>query len=174
MDEITYTPGRLAKKLGISKATLMRHLRKTGLIDQCVLTQHGHWRIPYSLAVKISSPEALTVSPRKVSEAPHHKSRGQSLQVSPSSVDTSQPKAVGVGLPDYRQIGKTLRKAGFTMTDLIRYIQQQMEVTHEQSPYNSAQRNENQTDEAKSNGSEFTDARSGLSANSDISNSSEK
>ena len=55
-DEITFTPGRLAKKLGISKGTLLNHLRGTGLIEQCYVTQHGHWRIPYSLA---GSPSAV-------------------------------------------------------------------------------------------------------------------
>ena len=33
MNEITYSPGRLAKKIGVSRDTLMRHLQDTGLIS---------------------------------------------------------------------------------------------------------------------------------------------
>ena len=35
MNEITYSPGRLAKKFGVSRGTLMNHLHDTGLIHQC-------------------------------------------------------------------------------------------------------------------------------------------
>lgn len=166
-DEITYTPGRLAKKLGISKGTLMNHLRATGLIDQCYVTRHGHWRIPYSVAVRISSAEALSIPtptpvsrqtiPQFASEA-SQRNRGK---VSPSFVNEPKP----VSVPDYAQIGRSLRRAGITMKDLIKYFEKQRGVTHEQTPNNSAKREENQTDESK--------ATSG-GASSDISNSSEK
>ena len=66
--EISYTPGRLAKKLGVSKPTVMAHLKKTGLIKDCFRDDNWWWRIPHSVALKISSAESLAVNvPRKQS-----------------------------------------------------------------------------------------------------------
>lgn len=39
----------------------MRHLRDTGLIHQCLQMPNGYWRIPYKVAVEISSPEVLVL-----------------------------------------------------------------------------------------------------------------
>ena len=146
-DEITYTPGRLAKKLGISKSKLMRHLRDTGLIEQCRLTKGGHWKIPYSLAARISSVEALSVPfsrrPSVDQEGRQTMPRNFSQKVSPSSVNEPKP----VSIPDYAQIGRSLRRAGVTMKDLLKYIEGEMRVTHEKFQDNTAQRNdENQAD----------------------------
>ena len=38
-DDFTYSPGILAKKMGIHSQTLKNHLKKTGLIKQCC----GRW-----------------------------------------------------------------------------------------------------------------------------------
>ncbi len=38
-DDFTYSPRILAKKMGVSKETVKRHLKKTGLIKQCC----GRW-----------------------------------------------------------------------------------------------------------------------------------
>ena len=126
-DEITYTPGRLAKKLGISKSKLMRHLRATKLIEQCRLTQSGHWQIPYSVAVRISSAEALSL---KTEGRGEKKAGGDKVPKSRQTVSSSymspsaQPKVSNYTQPNYAQIGKTLRRAGVTMIDLIRYFEQ--------------------------------------------------
>ena len=68
-------------------------------------------------------------------------------------------------MPDYAQIGRSLRRAGVTMKDVIKYIEKEMGLTHEQTPNNSGKREENQTDESKA---------TSVGASSDISNSSEK
>lgn len=185
-DEITYTPGRLARKLGVSKSKLMKHLRATGLIDQCYVTQHGHWQIPYSLAAKISSVEALN-TPRQTMPRTHHgfdtkgyeslqatqpkgskiasglpRSSQRNQKVSPSFVNEPKP----VHIPDYTQIGRSLRRAGVTMKDLLNYIEKEMGVTHENIQDNSAQRNdENPADESTTTSG---------SAGSNIPNSGEK
>ena len=175
-DEITYTPGRLAKKLGISKSKLMRHLRDTGLIEQCRLTQSGHWQIPYSVAARISSVEALSApSPTPISRQTRARNNRGNEPKEPKSFFNSQTKPISeftnarsglmVSIPNYAQIGKTLRQAGVTMVDLIKYFEQQMGVTHEQTPNNSGKREENQANESKTTSG---------GASSDISNSSEK
>jgi len=157
-EEITFTPGRLAKKLGISKSKLMKHLRETGLIDQCFLTQRGHWKIPYSLAARISSVEALSLPSvnKTEGEGRKHKKANNTAQsqvpfqnrgtptAQPSYTQlnaegfTASPKIPVQPLspPNYAQIGRTLRQAGVTMPTLLKYIEQQMEAVHEQSPYN--------------------------------------
>ncbi len=67
--EISYTPGRLGKKLGISKPTIMAHLKQTGLIKDCFRDDNFWWRIPHSVALKICSAESLAVSvPRQKSK----------------------------------------------------------------------------------------------------------
>jgi len=152
-EEITFTPGRLAKKLGISKSKLMKHLRETGLIDQCFLTQRGHWKIPYSLAARISSVEALSLPSvnKTEGEGRKHKKANNTAQsqvpfqnrgtptAQPSYTQlnaegfTASPKIPVQPLspPNYAQIGRTLRQAGVTMPTLLKYIEQQMEVESE-------------------------------------------
>ena len=167
MKLLTYTPGRLAKKLGVSKTRLMNHLRKTGLINQCFLSEYGHWQIPYSVAARISSAEALAVpppTPRGTGEVPRRRNKHAVFNGTEARQPLPNQKQQDLQFitppysqPNYRQIGKTLRGAGTTMTDLIKYIQQQMDVTHEQSQNNSAKRDETQTDEPKSSGSASSD-----------------
>lgn len=185
MDKIAYTPGRLAKKLGVSKGKLMNHLRETGLIEQCFASKSGRWQIPYSVALRISSAETLALPTTPVTRSRRKADAGeiQSRKADRSSLSSTNgtsyqrqqtfPPQVRPNY-DYAQIGKTLRVAGVTMPDLIKYVQQQMEVVYEQSqipqpPFgkgenNNAKRDENQTDEPKSSGS----------TSSDISNSSTK
>ena len=158
-EKIAYLPGLLARKLGIGKAALMNHLRKTGLIELCWRTKYS-WRIPYEVALKIASPEILSGPPpvrqkrsaRRLLANDDTTSKGQEKPAKPATAI----------LPDYRQIGKELRVAGVTMADLIKYIEQQMEVVHEQSPYNTAKRDETGKPQTSGNTS------------SDISNSSAK
>ena len=138
-EEITFTPGRLAKKLGISKSKLMKHLRETGLIDQCFLTQRGHWKIPYSLAARISSVEALSLPSvnKTEGEGRKHKKANNTAQSQVPFQNRGTPTAQpSYTQPNYAQIGRTLRQAGVTMPTLLKYIEQQMEAVHEQSPYN--------------------------------------
>jgi len=182
-DEITYTPGRLARKLGFSKTKLMKHLRATGLIEQCRLTQGGHWQIPYSVAARISSVEALSApSPTPISRQRQTRKASPPLVNEPKPVSefTNARSGLMVSIPNYAQIGKALRQAGVTMVDLIKYFEKQMEVTHEQyeqtqnppipprggteGENNSAQRDENQAATKSTNGG----------GSSDISNSSAK
>ena len=69
-DDFTYSPRILAKKMGVSKMTLTRHLKDTGLIKQCHQDDNGWWRIPQSVALKFCSAETLAI-PLK------HKKRAQ-------------------------------------------------------------------------------------------------
>ena len=77
MNEITYSPGRLAKKIGVSRMTLMRHLHETGLIYQCYqVNNNRYWRIPYNVAAEIANPEALSLREKEASRHPRfHRSR---------------------------------------------------------------------------------------------------
>ena len=59
--EISYSPGRLARRLGISKPTIMAHLKQTGLIKDCFRDDNRWWRVPHSVALKICSAESLAV-----------------------------------------------------------------------------------------------------------------
>ena len=147
-EEITYTTGTLAKKLGISKSRLMRHLHATGLIEQCGLTKGGHWRIPYSIAARISSAEALSLPlPTPISrQTMPRNNRGSNNRRKVSPPVVNEPKPVSVSVPDYAQIGRALRQAGITMADVVKYFEQQMEVTHTQ---NNSARDENQADGSK-------------------------
>ena len=150
MNEITYSPGRLAKKIGVSRDTLMRHLRNTGLIYQCFQTDNRYWRIPYNVAAEIASPEALSLRqkeaprhrPKEESDAPGRergtgafKSRLKADQAeaeifSNAKTTTKRPKSRVEILTQprddnnlaehYGQIGKVLRQAGITLADLVR------------------------------------------------------
>ena len=181
-DKIAYLPGLLAHKLGIGKGTLMRHLRETGLIEKCWRTKYS-WRIPYEVAVQIASPEILAGPPpgrqkRSARRLPANGAKGQEKQLKPefTSLQSKPAKPATATLPDYRQIGKMLRAAGVTMPDLIKYIEKQMEVVHEQSPYNLARRDENQAvTESDNDGNPPTPFTKGVrSASTDIPNSSAK
>lgn len=77
--EITYSPGRLAKRLGISRMSLMNHLRAANLMPRCYQDENGWWRIPYSVAIEIAGPEALTVDmPKKKPRGVHADKRKSS------------------------------------------------------------------------------------------------
>ena len=68
-DDFSYSPRILAKKMGVTKMTVTRHLKKTGLIKQ-YKDDNGWWRIPQSVALKFCSAETLAI-PLK------HKKRSQ-------------------------------------------------------------------------------------------------
>lgn len=187
---ITYLPGALADKLGISKQRLVRHLKETGLIMYCQRTERGHLRIPYSVAVQlVDSPAVLAISPptritREVLEVPpikrsrHINTEQAAVEVKPSrrdgftsSTTVNQPKLMpqpNYQQSNYQQIGKTMRMAGIKLVDLIRYIEQQMkqqrEVIHESQ--NNSTRRENQTGPALERSEGSADA----NASADISN----
>lgn len=146
--EITYTPGRLAKKIGVSRSTLMNHLRNSGLISQCSRTPNGYLRIPYHIAVEICSPEALAIREIEASRKPNRVRMGgqQSLPESEAVgnsraadasriaadeplVRTSRTNPLFSQSTDYAQIGRTLRKAGITLKDVINYCQKQGQAT---------------------------------------------
>lgn len=148
-NKIAYTPGRLAKKLGVSKGKLMKHLRETGLIEECFASETGRWQIPYSVAVRISSVETLALPTTPVTRSRRKADAGEIQSRNGTSYQRQQTFPPNY---DYAQIGKTLRVAGVTMPDLIKYIQQQMGGNNEQPSDNSAKRDENQA----TNGSEFT------------------
>lgn len=172
-DKIAYLPGLLAHKLGIGKGTLMKHLRATGLIEQCWRTKYS-WRIPYEVALQIASPEILAGPPpgrrKRSARLPQVRGESPATTFSGAKKNERQPepdKPAREILPDYRQIGKTLRVAGVTMSGLIKYIQQQMGGNNEQTqiplpPFgkgenNSAKRDENQTATKSTNGGENSD-----------------
>ena len=48
-DEFTFLQSHIAYLLGVSRATLRDHLKRTGLIDQCIYRK-GRMRIPLSVA----------------------------------------------------------------------------------------------------------------------------
>ena len=175
--KIAYTPGRLAKKLGVSKGKLMKHLRETGLIEECFASETGRWQIPYSVAVRISSVETLALPTTPVTQSRRKADAGEIQSRNGTSYQRQQtfPPQVRPNY-DYAQIGKTLRAAGVTMPDLIKYIEKQMEVVHEQSPYNLARRDENQAvTESDNDGNPPTPFTKGVrSASTDIPNSSAK
>lgn len=152
MDKIAYTPGRLAKKLGVSKGKLMNHLRETGLIEECFASETGRWQIPYSVAVRISSAETLALPTTPVTRSRRKADRSSLSSTNGTSYQRQQTFPPNY---DYAQIGKTLRVAGVTMPDLIKYIQQQMGGNNEQMSDNSAKRDENQPTKS-TNGGEFT------------------
>ena len=59
--DFTYSPGILAKKMGVHTQTVKRHLKKTGLIKQCYQDDNNWLRIPQSVALKFVSAEILAV-----------------------------------------------------------------------------------------------------------------
>ena len=152
MNEITYTPGRLSKKIGISRYALMRHLRDTGLIHQCFQRENGYWQIPYKVVMEIAGPEVLVMNQPP---ARRRKRTSQTTQIineqvkqpvatEGSSIPLHRPIRPGVPAGEtpakaanknrrvdiltrnedstehHTQIGKVLRWAGITMSDLIR------------------------------------------------------
>ncbi len=60
-DDFSYSPGILAKKMGVHTNTVKAHLRKTGLIKQCYRDDDGWLRIPQSVALKFCSAETLAI-----------------------------------------------------------------------------------------------------------------
>lgn len=153
MNEITYSPGRLAKKIGVSRDTLMNHLHDTGLIHQCFQMENGYWRIPYKVVIEIAGPEVLTTTqppvPRRKKTSPRNGIRKQPVP----DEQIKQPVAtVRPGVPirepsknrrvdiltsnddspeHHTQMGEVLRWAGITMSDLIREYENRKEVKNE-------------------------------------------
>ncbi len=136
MNEITYTPGRLAKKIGVSRRTLLRHLEASGLMSHCFRTLNGHLRIPYKNAVQICSPEALAIReveaprrPKLRKTPPNHEAENGLLNKPENSPyigapenDNYRSKPQERNLAAYySQVGKAPLNAGITATDLIRY-----------------------------------------------------
>ncbi len=74
MNEITYSPGRLAKKIGVSRNTVKNHLYNSGLISQCYRSQNGYLQIPYRVAALMSSAEALAI---REPQEPRHQPKPQ-------------------------------------------------------------------------------------------------
>ncbi|MBC8459435.1 MAG: hypothetical protein H8D67_15710 [Deltaproteobacteria bacterium] len=60
-DDFTYSPGILAKKMGVNISTVKKHLKDTGLIKQCHQDDNGGWRVPQSVALKFCSAETLAI-----------------------------------------------------------------------------------------------------------------
>lgn len=126
MDEITYSPGMLAKKYGISRRTLMRHLKETGLIKQCVRKPNGRWRIPYSIAAGIGDAGALAIittrQPRR-----NKPEITKEIVVNPPRIPPRTPADILLQKKDYdnlaryyKEIGTVLQNAGVTMGDMLK------------------------------------------------------
>ena len=143
MKEITYSPGRLAKKIGMSRDTLMRHLQETGLILQCFQMPNGYWRIPYRVVMEIAGPEVLAMNllpaPRQTRKRENEQVKQPVGTVEPG-VPIKEPKKnrrVDIltsnddSTEHYAQVGKVLRGAGLTMSDLIREYKDRKEVKNE-------------------------------------------
>lgn len=63
--ELTYTAGKLGRKLGVSREKIRDSLEKLGLMKDCYKDQNGWLQIPYSVAVQLSSEAALAVETPK-------------------------------------------------------------------------------------------------------------
>lgn len=129
LDEISYSTGKLGKKIGVSRTTIVKHLKESGLIDECYTTPRGHIRIPYSVAARIAAPEALAVStPTPTTLAIVKVPRGRKLLNPDQQRKKEIPPPPQPPQPSYAQIGRMLRVAGVSMADLIKYIEQQMQT----------------------------------------------
>ena len=141
MNEITYSPGILSKKVGISRHTLMRHLHETGLIYQCYRTNNNrYWRIPYNVAMEIANPEALALREK---EAPRHLPKARPpeppLERQKTRVEIlTQPKDDTNLAQHYGDIGKVLRQAGVTLKHLLQGYQMKGEQDEQQPTNNPA------------------------------------
>ncbi len=140
-DDFSYSPGVLAKKMGVTKMTVTRHLKKTGLIKQCYQDDNNWWRIPQSVALKFVSAETLAI-PLK-----HKKKKGRKAAVEPPDdkfqdelIDlglaphieaeaqrrrTPPPKALTPAQAEHARLTEVCRQMGITTQDVLDFIKQQ-------------------------------------------------
>lgn len=109
-EEITYTLGKLSKKIGVSRDYLLKHLRETGLIAKCSRDHNRYLRIPYSIAIRISGPEALSTQRQ-------HLPRNTSPQKPQSR--PFPPKQTHVQSQSIKGLANWLAQAGISLSDLV-------------------------------------------------------
>lgn len=110
--EITYTLGKLSKKIGVSRDYLLKHLRETGLISECFRDRNRYLRIPYSVVIRISGPEAL-------SEQKKHLPRNTSPPNPQSRSFPQKPKPTRSESQLSRGLADWLARSGISLSDLI-------------------------------------------------------
>ncbi len=103
-DDFTYSPGILAKKMGVHTQTVKRHLKKTGLLRQCYRDDNGWLRIPQSVALKFVSAETLAI-PLK-----HKRKKGRKAAVEPPN-EMFQDELIELGLAPHQEAEKQRRRA---------------------------------------------------------------
>lgn len=122
--EISFTPGRLANKLGIGKSTLKKHLEDSGLIEECFYDDHGWLRIPYSTACKMATPEAVAI---KRERRPRERTTSKRdlvarLHKQTERFDEEESK-VSTRISDEKerceQLARMLIKSGLTVKDVL-------------------------------------------------------
>ena len=132
-EQISYSPGRLAKKIGVSKSTLMRHLKSSGLINECYRSHSGWWRIPYCTACRLATPEALAQEPqRDTTPRKQRKNRAPVAENFRTSRSASEKEAFEDNIKDkmdkqfqhYQSLARLLIQSGVTVTDLFEWQEQ--------------------------------------------------
>ena len=127
--EISFTPGRLANKLGIGKSTLKKHLEASGLIEECFYDEHGWLRIPYSTACKIAPPEAVATKrerrPRKRTVSKKDLTarlfEGTNIGESKGIVRSDPEKTRADEMNQYQLLAQALTRSGVTIKDLMEW-----------------------------------------------------
>lgn len=102
-DDFTYSPGILAKKMGVHVSTVKKHLKDTGLIKQCYKDDNNWLRIPQSVALKFVAAETLAI-PLK-----HKRKKGRKAAVEPSD-DKFQDELIDLGLAPHIEAEKLRRR----------------------------------------------------------------
>ena len=137
-EEITYTIGRLSKKLGMSSTPLRRHLESSGLIAECYRDVRGWLRIPYSTALRLTGGDENALAIQKPNRGKGRKrvdpeieelfekpsqAKGKKQRKAPRAMPTSDRFAY------YQEVGKMLARAGVTAKDILTMYER--EITSE-------------------------------------------
>jgi len=126
--QVTYSPGKIAKKMGISRDTLLKHLKVTKLIDQCIYDDNGWIRVPYDIVMQVAGPDILQSNQtrqqrkQKAKKPAHILLPGAQEKITPTEIKEKEiekpPQAVKDQAP-YRQLSQALVQAGITVKDLM-------------------------------------------------------
>jgi hypothetical protein len=153
--EIRLQPGRLARKLGISKDKLMSELKRTGLIYKCVRDEKGWLWIPWSVAIELVGAESLAVEPKRRKARSRKKKQDDFDREVEELFRPSQPVQFRRGYNrrmaelerHSRQVAEKLVRAGVTIEDILTWRSKMYPQTQINEKSNDERQRETQIQE---------------------------
>lgn len=137
-DAFSYSPGQLAKKLGVHRQTVKNYLKQSGLEKQCYRDDNNWLRIPASVAIKFVPAESLALQlkhdkkkkKKKVDDSPDANFQDIISELGMSGYDEAPkkrppPKSLTPAEKQHAKMLELMRLAGLTTNDVLAFVEAQ-------------------------------------------------